>query len=475
MGDKHWLTFHQYAVRVHFLRGPCRGIPPSVQRNVITALAQFPEASLPLLPNLKELVWSESDTFSVIDPTVSLIKYFAGPGVTSLSLFLVSWPIYVSARAVLADLPNLCPNVTSFTAIPRATLNDHSRDVGDIVSRWSNLRVLRSCALSQSIVDELASRKTLNTLSVELNSFVTEVYLDTLPTTIHSFSLEGSNVLCCIRYLQTLQGTPTHFRLHVGLDLIHSSDMDVLFRMLPTKFDTTELRNLTISLRSSHRRGLMLHSFPLTEPLLASLYPFSALVTLDLDSFCTRELDDAAYERIAATWPELRSLKLGAADMSRAEPVASVGAVIAVLRSCPYLETLHIVFDGSIPPPSPVMMLDVDSLRGTQHGEWAGGSEGSGGGRVEEGKEERVATSQVRTWGISNQHITQIHVGHSPIVEDREKSRDLVSCLGSVMPRLGRIQSRKESSDMFDMFDMAESEGWQSAQRLLVENDMTYL
>ena len=475
MGDKHWLTFRKYAVRVHFLRGPCRGIPPSVQHNVVTALARLPEASLPLLPNLTELVWSESDTFSVIDPTVSLVKYFAGPRVTSLSLFLVSWPIYVSARAVLADLPNLCPNVTSFTAIPRATLNDHSRDIGDIVSRWANLRVLHSCTLSQAIVDELASRKTLNTLSVELNSFVTEVYLDKLPAMIHTFSLEGSNALCCIRYLQTLQGTPTHFRLHVGLDLILPSDMDALFRMLPTSFDTTQLQNLTISFKSSHRRSPLFLQFPLTEPLLTSLYPFSALVTLDLNAFCTSELDDAAYERISATWPELRSLKLGAADVSRAKPVASVGAVIAVLRSCPYLETLHIVFDGSIPPPPPTMMPDVDSLRGTQHGEWAGDGKEWEVERVEEEKKERVATSRARTWGISNLHITQIHVGHSPIVDDREELRDLVSCLRSVMPRLGRIQSRKELFDMFDILDMAESEGWRTTQRLLAENDMTYL
>jgi len=166
---------------------------------------------------------------------------------------------------------------------------------------------------------------------------------------------------------------------------------------------------------------------------------------------------------------------LGATEVSRAKPVASVGAVIAVLRSCPFLETLHIVFDGSIPPPPPMMMLDVDSLSGTQHGEWAGGGEESGGARVEEGKKGRVTTSRAPTWGISNQHITQIHVGHSPIAEDRERMRDLISCLRSVMPRLGRIQSKKRPSDMFDMFDMSESEGWRTAQRLLVENHMNYL
>ncbi|KAH0832412.1 hypothetical protein J3R83DRAFT_13451 [Lanmaoa asiatica] len=155
---------------------------------------------------------------------------------------------------------------------------------------------------------------------------------------VHTFSLEGSNALHCIRYLQALQGNPTHFRLHVGLDVTLPSDMDTLFQMLPTRFDTSQLRHLTISLRSSFRRMHTLHSsFPLTEPLLASLYAFSSLVALDLDSFCASELDDAAYERMAGAWPELRSLKVGTADGSRGKPVASVGAVIVVLLSCPVL------------------------------------------------------------------------------------------------------------------------------------------
>lgn len=472
MGDKHWSTFHKYAVRVQFLRGPCRGIPPSVQRNIVNALARFSGASHPLLPNLTELVWSESDTYSVIDPTVSLIQHFAGPRVTTISLFLVSWPILVTARVVLADLPNLYPNVTSFTAIARTTLNDHSRDIGDVVSKWSNLRVLRTCALSQAVMDELASKETLNTLSIELNSCVPDVYVEKLPTMVHTFSLDGSNALHCIRYLQTLQGNPTRVHLHVGLDVTLPSDMDTLFQMLPMRFDTTRLRDLTVSLRSSFRRAIALHaSFPLTEPLLGSLYAFSSLVTLDVDSFCASELDDAAYERIAGAWPELKSLKVGAADVSRATPVASVRAVIAVLRACPCLETLHIVFDGSIPPPPPTV-LDVDE--GTQHG----GSAGDGEAEevrvdgVERGQQERVATSWARSWGISNQYITQIHVGHSPIEEDVNGLKDLASCLRSVMPRLGIIQSTKELPTIFDMLDVSESEGWRTVQRLLVENDM---
>lgn len=459
MRNKHWSKFHQYAVRVHFLHGPCRSIPPPVQRIVVTCLAQFAGSSLPLLPNLTGLVWGESDIYSIINTTVPLIKYFAGPRVTTVSLFLVAWPMTVSAQDALANLPNLCPNVTSFTAMFRPTFMDYSAEIGNIVRRWPNLRVLRSSALSQPIMNDLASRKTLNTLCANVNSLPTNVYLGQLPTMIQSFSLEGSNALHCIRYLQTLQGTPIHLRLLVGLDITLPSEMYSLFQILPTRFDTTQLRSLAILFKSSFHSLLPL-AFPLSEHLLESLYPFSALVTLDLNAFCTSVLDDAMYERMAVAWPELKSLKIGAADESRGEPVASVGAVIAVLRSCPCLETLHVVFNGSIPPPRPVMRPHVD--RGTPHGNSVEvGKEGEE-ERVEDGRE---ATSPARTWGVSNQHITEIHVGHSLIVADRERLRDLVSCLRSVMPRLERIQSRKEPSGVAD--------SWRTAQRLLLEDDVT--
>ena len=121
--------------------------------------------------------------------------------------------------------------------------------------------------------------------------------------------------------------------------------------------------------------------------------------------------------------PELRCLKVCTTDMYKGKPMASVGAVIAVLSSCPHLQTLHIVFDGSILPPSFPIVTGV--ARGGQHGESVIGCK-----RV-------VAVRQLNRWvGISNRHITQLHVGHSPIGEDVCQLKELASCLRLVMPRL---------------------------------------
>ena len=79
---------------------------------------------------------------------------------------------------------------------------------------------------------------------------------------------------------------------------------------------------------------------------------------------------------------------MGTTVVYKKKPVASVGAVIMVSSFCPRLQTLHIVFDGSIPLLPFVIVTDADPLKG------------------------------------------------------------LGSCLRSVMPRLGTIRSKKEPPDV---------------------------
>ena len=100
-------------------------------------------------------------------------------------------------------------------------------------------------------------------------------------------------------------------------------------------------------------------SLPFSGPLLAPLYPFSELVTPDLNTFCTSDLDDVAYAHMAMAWPVLRRRKVGVADVSRVKQVVTTSVAIAVLVSCVHLHTLQIVFDASILS-LPLMTLAVD-------------------------------------------------------------------------------------------------------------------
>ncbi|KAI9566252.1 hypothetical protein HD554DRAFT_2174709 [Boletus coccyginus] len=260
--------------------------------------------------------------------------------------------------------------------------------------------------------------------------------LGRLPDRIHTFSLEIRSEPDSPDCLGALQGSPTRFHLRITVLDSRSQRMSDYFQTLPTHLDNTRLHTLTIEVTQLPYYDRPIKSLSsLTEPLLEPLYAFSALRVLDLSSFCALGLNDAVYAQLAMMWPELTSLKVGTTDVSEGRPAASVGAVIAVLRFCPHLQTLHIVFNGSIPPPPPVTV-----------------------------EEERAAVSQVNRWGVSNQHITRIHVGNSPFWEGIDNLKDLASCLKSVMPRLETIRSQT---------DLAEP--WRMVQNLLVGGDVLAL
>ena len=448
IGKKRWLRFRQYAVRVQFLNGPCRDIPPSVQFNVVTALSRFTEVSLPLLPNLKEIVWREWKPSTRVDMTVPLVQFFAGPKVASLSLFLKGWPQSAAVRAVLFGLPNTCPNVTSFTFTirwPYLQPDTAARYIVDVARRWPHLQALQISPYCRLVMTQLASKPALTTLGIVIDCMNPVYCIGRLPDSIHTFSLEIYGSQNNLRCLDTLQGSPTNFHLRIIVPC--SQGMGDFSRTLPTRLDNTRLHSLTIEATGYSCPCIQSWSWP-TEPLLESLYAFSVLRALDLSSFCALALNDAAYAQMAMMWPELTSLKVGTTDMSEGRPAASVGAVIAVLRFCPHLQTLHIVFNGSIPPPPPVMVADGEEEE--ENVDMEG---------VEDKKEERAA-SQVNRWGVSNQHVTQIHVGYSPFWEGVDSLKDLASCLKSVMPRLETIRSKT---------DVAEP--WGMVQNLLVGDD----
>jgi hypothetical protein len=453
MGEKQWATFRKYAVRVRFVRGPCWRVSATVQHNVIAALARYPKASLPLLPNLTELVWSELKMSNLIDPSVSLLKYFAGPGVTTISLFLICWPNHVSSElAVLTDLPTLCPNVTSFTAFfPRSSYSDHSHEIGDIVRQWPHLRVLRSCALSQPVMDTLTSRQTLDTVSIELNNSSTALYVGQLPSHVHTWSLGGNSAALCLRYLETIQGSPTGFHLRIGADDSTTADMEALVGVLPTRLDNARLRTLTIELTSSYWSTPASDSFSLSSSLLSSLASFPSLRELDVSTYCAAEMDDKGYETWIAGLRGLTSLKVGVADVSKARPLASLGAVLAVLKACRELETLWIVFDGSLGVP----LVDDKGKRRR-------GLETETMVKIEGEVEMEDENENENEWGVTNDRITHIRVGHSPLGEDDKELEGLARCLRAVMPRLEKIRADRYPSEVYAR--------WERVQEMLVES-----
>ena len=333
------------------------------------------------------------------------------------------WLAHSSAElAVLADLPRLCPNVTSFTVFLWFSWDyEPSREVGEMVTQWPRLQTLRTCGIQQPVMEQLFSQQTLESLYID-HQISSPLYAGRIPDTVRELTLSTDSPSSCTRFLETAYASPTKFRLLIGMNEgQEEEDIKEMFHVLPRQFDTSHLLSLTIQPRSSIVGIPKCRTLTLREPHVSTLAQFTALRELDLDLLCTVQMSDADYERLAGSLTHLRSLKLGTANPSitRPWPVASVGAVIMVLRHCKHLETLHIVFDGSIPPPGALVMQDG-----------------------------KVALSEelvCQGWGISNRLITTLRVGYSPI---RDATINAVaSCFKSIMPCLVQIENKARDEE----------------------------
>ncbi|KAI9464354.1 hypothetical protein HD554DRAFT_1266538 [Boletus coccyginus] len=161
--DSQWSTFRKYARRVKTFRPHGARVPVKVEKEFISSLQHCPISYLPLLPNVAELKWGELSYSALDDSGVPLLKYFAGPAVTSVTLSLLRWLAYSSPElAIITDLPTLCPNVTSFTVVVGFPWEyQPCRELGRMVAQWPRLQTLRTCVLPQSMMDQLFSRRTL--------------------------------------------------------------------------------------------------------------------------------------------------------------------------------------------------------------------------------------------------------------------------------------------------------------------------
>ncbi|KAG6331270.1 hypothetical protein ID866_7815 [Astraeus odoratus] len=370
----------------------------------------YPNAEFPLLPNLTTLVWTESSSICSTHPVTSILKHLVGKRVTDVTV--ICWPLHNAPEVpVLSELSRLCPNVTSFTAFIPASSSHH---VGTIAHGWTKLRTFRGLAMPQPIMDQVVSRASLQSLSIELDNSTEPAYIGNLPESVHTFSLDGSNAEGYVRYLSDFYGSPQTLRLRVCVGGSTVDGVADLLHMLPEHVGRAALHDLSIELTSSYARtpsiAQIVHlDLKIFYPLLA----FRSLRTVDLDFFGIGGLDDAAFGAIAQAWPNLKHLALGTGDISRTRPRVTMNGLIALLTHCPSLASLHLVFDATVLPPEELLGSFVNTC------------------------------------------ITEITVGHSPIRD----VQPVIGYLAQLLPRLRRVVS--------SAFPVEYHKSWLAVQRIL--------
>ncbi|KAL4064766.1 hypothetical protein V8B97DRAFT_1875803 [Scleroderma yunnanense] len=381
---KHWFVFQKYASRVKSIRMPHHKLRPTSVYRVIAAIACSSKAALPLFPNLTRIILCDPNLFP-------LLRHMIGLSVTDIILQLDLWPLSVFEMSVIADLPKLCPNVTSFTI---QCVRNPSLEFWDIIGRWTSLRHIQSFPLPQQAMDQLGSRGVLQSFTVDLlTPYLHPHHAGTLPGTLHTLILGGGNAGVCTHYLDGVYGSPSALVLCIKDDDNPNVDGDVceLLRTLPNRFNNAALYSLSIKLICEYRTLLNHGALQLQLGILRPLFDFRSLRIVDIGLVCTALLDDDAFAEIARVWPNLESLALRTSNLSKVRPQATIRSIISFLEYCPNLNTLHLVFDG---------------------------------------------TKKVETFTeVVNTRMTTLKVGHSPI-EDVDR---MVMCLRALMPNLREV------------------------------------
>ncbi|KAL4069200.1 hypothetical protein J3A83DRAFT_3500126 [Scleroderma citrinum] len=430
---KHWFVFQKYASRVKSIRMPHHKLRPTSVYRVIAAIACSSKAALPLFPNLTRIILCDPNLFP-------LLRHMIGLSVTDIILQLDLWPLSVFEMSVIADLPKLCPNVTSFTI---QCVRNPSLEFWDIIGRWTSLRHIQSFPLPQQAMDQLGSRGVLQSFTVDLlTPYLHPHHAGTLPGTLHTLILGGGNAGVCTHYLDGVYGSPSALVLcikDVGSTISTNNDDDnemftisseghsfysfsahrnedddstitgdgvstteddnpnvdgdvcELLRTLPNRFNNAALYSLSIKLICEYRTLLNHGALQLQLGILRPLFDFRSLRIVDIGLVCTALLDDDAFAEIARVWPNLESLALRTSNLSKVRPQATIRSIISFLEYCPNLNTLHLVFDG---------------------------------------------TKKVETFTeVVNTRMTTLKVGHSPI-EDVDR---MVMCLRALMPNLREV------------------------------------
>lgn len=407
-------------------------IPNAVVTNVITALARYSPETIPLLPNLRELTWRETDRRFLWNPCVSLLKHFVSPCITRISLRLPYCQLHAFPdAAAISELSVLCPSVTSFTlSLSDMLYADSSQQVGNIVRRWTHLHELHTCPLPPPVMQQLAAQRTLTTLEIDFNHAPFHVFPGALPDTLKTLSLRVITAAQCTQYIGTLSGAPASLTITITSDP-PQSELAALLRTVCDRFAHDALQSLVVDFtrgwRNSWGQESQFISPSLDETMLRPLFAFRRLRRLSLDDFATDQLDDAFYLAAAQAWPGLEVFLLGT-NIWSPKPVLCAGmeALAALLVHCPRLRAVGIVLDAH------VSVLNIDPA-----GRWA-----------------------ARAHRAPHEGVTSLFMGHSFIRDALE----VTGCFNAWMPSLKHVDS-----SWVELTDY--SKRWKRVQMMLRSSD----
>ncbi|KAJ8596815.1 hypothetical protein M405DRAFT_892189 [Rhizopogon salebrosus TDB-379] len=342
-----WKTFRQYARRIHFLIIHDSELDGITDR-VVQALISAPT---PLLPNLHSLQWlDDRECFfpllrALLVPTITSMRLGSG-------LYYDCWDPSFVKSALLASLGTRCPSIRTLEVCPYGADSEESSDaVSEAICGWRKLVHLKTGVLNARALTHLASLASLKSLRFMSYDFE---FADDRPNTIPIFTsqLDAVSVAApsyflltrCLRNIrffscrsaELLIGSPGEPQLPYDPDI---PEFIVSF----SECFSPVLEELLVNVEFSHE-DLDDHPLSFGFDVIAPLLSFRRLTTLDINWFCTTDVNDDAFKKMAQSWPQLEKFCFGVASAMLASPSVTFIGLIYLIQYCRHLRNVTMYF-----------------------------------------------------------------------------------------------------------------------------------
>ncbi|KAG1839282.1 hypothetical protein C8R48DRAFT_782131 [Suillus tomentosus] len=263
-----------------------------------------------LSPTLRRCV------LSVINPD---FKSFATRCVAleHLSLKIPEWERQsADNRTLLSDSVRLCKRLVTLSCLPLDW------------AAWKHLSDLPSLLKVSVCEPRSASRWSLDRDIVNFAHFLN----------VTTLSFDVNMAAYAITVMQHSE-FPSLREFEVVADVLPCAEAEQLFRALSQCKANQTLEHISIAARFSKVEEPLFDSSAAVTQLLC----FTHLRTVQLDLHHCIHIDNDLLLEVVSSWPHIRSLKLVDTKMP---PTVTFRGLLAALRLCPHLHTLHILMDA---------------------------------------------------------------------------------------------------------------------------------
>ncbi|KAG2155543.1 hypothetical protein DEU56DRAFT_313499 [Suillus clintonianus] len=325
-----WSIFCKYNHRVRSLQTATNTFGTDIWRTL-----SCPPFSLPLLPNLMSLVWSETTR-----ETFLYMRLFVTPKLMTLNISH-QFTFGLSEQSILSSIPMLCPLVSNFGIHG----NIEAGDISNALQYWSHLSSVSTGEVSEAAILYLSSLRSLRFLKFILPSTSISVDTQTLLRqsafcALQQLTIESETMELLNTFLETLSITPEVLSLDITDQTYTTLNLPALISRLPDVCGHSSLQHVQLSIADwslDHNNTIGVAVF---QPLSA----FRNLRKLGFEMDPRLELDDDALLELAKAWPLLEELHF---NKSRMTHHVSSNTFVSLLQHCPCLVSVGIAVNWS--------------------------------------------------------------------------------------------------------------------------------